>query len=151
MEPQGHAGACLDPYKRYEMRGLSYLFVIIVPGVLAGCGGASPTRPVTVSGAYDNEVMKTQASCSGVTVVIALSRPDGHEIAKQNSSVTWRDGLCLFPFSFGHVKPMSSYGVRIAGITPNAWLTPQQIASPALLSVYDGHYVGVLSAGSAFT
>jgi hypothetical protein len=138
------------------LRRIAFLGVTAALALAAACGGPgaagppaakkSATKPGTVVGAYDNETLKTQASCGevGLTVVIVLSAGSGHEIAQQRSSMTWRDGMCMFPFSFGHLRPMSSYLIRIGGLTPDAVLTPRQIAHPALLSVSDGHYVGVL-------
>ncbi len=134
------------------MRSGAYLCGLFALGLIAGCGAVTQSaRPsfVTVRGAYDYQGMPTQASCADLTYVISLSGIDGRKIAQQNSPATWRGGLCIFPFSFGHVRAMSLYRIDVPGGTPEAWLTPQQVAEPVLISVYDGFYIGPFNASSA--
>jgi hypothetical protein len=141
------------------LRTAAYLCGVIALGILAGCGATtaatSSTKPapastlVTVQGAYDNQDKPTRASCSGAAPDIVLSRTDGGTVAQQRSTITWRDGMCVFPFSFSHVPPMALYRIRVSAGPDSTWLTPQQVARPALLSFHDGFYIGVLTADSA--
>ncbi len=109
----------------------------------------SSVASVTVQGAYDNQDKPTQASCSGAAPEIVLSRTGGGTVAQQRSTITWLDGMCVFPFSFSHVQPMALYRIRVTGGPASTWLTPQQVAHSALLSFHDGFYIGPLNSNSA--